>query len=78
MKTAIIRIACILWVGWLVWWTIDVRPWEWGWRKWLIMIGAAIGILVIALLFEALDRFEKRKGIGEARFDSETGKQIKE
>ena len=37
----------------------------------------AIGIAAVTVVLAVIGRYGRRKGIAEARFDSETGKQVK-
>ena len=48
-------------------------PWEQGWLN--VWIGLGVGV-AIAILSHVSERFGRDLDIGEARFDSETGKQL--
>ena len=61
------------WVLLMIGMTINNPPWEHGWTN--VWIGVGVG-LVIAILSQVSDRFGRHLDIGEARFDSETGKQL--
>jgi len=53
-----------------------VRPWEAGWDSLWRAFAVLIGIAVIILALDYLNKYSERRGIGEARFESKTGKQL--
>lgn len=65
--------ALIGWAMFMVAWTIKYPPWERGWTNALIGLGFGLALLVFGSFFRKL---EQRLDVGEARFDSETGKQL--
>ena len=56
----------------------DSPPWETEPKGWALTLAAMV-ITAIAYVFGTkLDKFARNKGIGEARFDSKTGKLIED
>ncbi|MEM6908913.1 MAG: hypothetical protein AAF494_09560 [Pseudomonadota bacterium] len=52
---------------------IKYPPWEHGWTNPIIGLGFGFAIILFSGFFQ---RLEERLDVGEARFDSETGKQL--
>lgn len=65
-----------LYLGWVLFMAGMVMkspPWEGGWMNVLIGLGMGLGIPALS---HAVERLERNLDVGEARFDSETGKQL--
>jgi hypothetical protein len=63
-------------IGWAIYMVanlIQYPPWEHGWTNVVIGLGFGFAILGFGAFFQKL---EDRLDVGEARFDSETGKQL--
>ncbi|MEL6416823.1 MAG: hypothetical protein AAF249_11910 [Pseudomonadota bacterium] len=64
------------WIGWALYVIaslIKYPPWEYGWQSVAIALGFGLAIILFSRFFKKL---EDRLQAGEARFDSETGKQL--
>ncbi|MEO1047468.1 MAG: hypothetical protein AAFW59_03980 [Pseudomonadota bacterium] len=63
-------------IGWVLYMgatLIKYPPWEHGWANPAIGVGYGLAVLLFSSSFLKLER---RLGVGEARFDSETGKPL--
>ncbi len=70
-----------LWIGCLVLnlgLIIRNRPWERGWETLVWAIPIVVLTYALIAVLNRLDVFARNRGIGEARFDSETGKLMPE
>ena len=52
------------------------HPWEAGGDILWKAVPVLIGMAVIMLILHHLNKYSERRGIGEARFESKTGKQL--
>ena len=72
----------VVWLGFMAFLIYDSSPWETEPKQWALTLALAVAatvIMAIVYLFGTkLDKFARSKGIGEARFDSETGKLIED
>ncbi len=67
------------WIGWALLTLgllLNVKPWENGWGAAISILPYVIAFMVLMLGLTRLDKHFDKRGIGEARFDSETGKQL--
>lgn len=70
--------ALVLWVGFISFTFYQSPPWEYDLKDWARIAAGTMVVTMIYVFGNKLDKFARRRGIGEARFDSKTGKLIKD